>query len=54
MAHLKKGIDKRKDNKEEGLDHQHSGYPTLFTKVEASFPKILLIRYYQGVGKMMF
>ena len=51
-------IDKRSDNKGEGQDHQHSGYPTLFTKVGARFPKIPIIRHYESVtqnlGKMTF
>ena len=58
MTHLKKGIDKRNDDKEEGKDHQHSGYPTLITKVGARFPKILIMRHYQDVtqnfGKVTF
>ena len=29
------------------------GHHSLF-KVGASFPKILIMRHYQGVGKMMF
>ena len=33
----------------EGKDPQHSGYPTLFTKVEGRFPKTPLIGCYQGV-----
>ena len=49
MAHLKKEIDKRNDNKEEGQDHQHSGYPTLFIKVGTRFPKIPIMRHYQDV-----
>ena len=32
-------MDKGNDNKEEGQDHQHSGYPTLFSKVGASYPE---------------
>ena len=58
MAHLKKGIDKRNDSKGEGSDHQHIEYPTLFTKVGARFPKIPIVRHYEGVtqnfGKMTF
>ena len=51
-------INKRNDNKGEVQDHQHSGYPTLFTKVGARFPKMSIMRHYQGVnqdfGKMTF
>ena len=56
MVHLKRGIDKRNDDKGEGSDRQHSGYPTIFTKVGARLPKIPIMIHYQGVtwnfGKM--
>ena len=42
-------IDKRSDNKGEGQDLQHSGYPTVFAKMGAMFPKIPIIRHYEGV-----
>ena len=58
MTHLKKRIDKRNDDKEEGIDHQQSGYSTLFIKVGARFPKIPIMRHYQDVtqnfGKVTF
>ena len=37
------------NNKGDRLDHQRSRYPTLFTKVRASFPKISVMTHYQGV-----
>ena len=57
MVNSKKGLDKRNEkinNKGEGQNHQHSGYPTLVTKVGAIFPKIPVMSHYQSVNQNLW